>query len=337
VPIVLSPSRTFAVPYLWEILGAGYPIVSFSTCPYSCKTPNVETIYIKRRKRNWVASLEGKFSRRQIRMLENLFPQAIFNRLPATTSIGNIGAVLHPAAYLLNDHAIQQAERAGQVFNFYKDGIAGNYEVAKTLEDIDQVRLRIAKQLGLQVFGLHEDPKDDEWQALIDKLRRDEVKHADDVVDLRHIRHDHLVVINNAITSVQHWLDYTYGVRRIEGESLQNAIARTPTYLKNSIPQRRYVEEDIPTGIVPLLAIAERLKIDSAPLKNILNLYLEKFHTKHGHDWRDLHPFSTDFIVNYLQGNLSPIKTRYPFRNRLLSNFEFVEPAMGSPDTPASV
>jgi hypothetical protein len=334
VPIVLSPSRTFAVPYLWEILGAGYPFVSFSTCPYSCKTPNVETIFIKRRKRNWVASLEGDFSRRQIKMLENLFPQAIFNRLPATTSIGNVGAVLHPAAYLLNEQAIQQSEMTGQVFNFYKDGIAGNYEVAKTLEDIDQVRLQIAKALGLEVFGLREDPRDDEWQALIDKLRRDEAAHADDVEDLRHIRHDHLVVINNAITSVQHWLDYTYGVRRIEGESLQNAIGRTPTYMKNSIPQSRYVEEDIPTGIVPLLAIAEKLNIDASPLRRILKIYHQKYPVRNGNDWRDLHQFSTDYIVDYLKGNLAPVKRRIPLRSRLRLNLEFAEPSMDPPEPP---
>ena len=49
IPIILSPSRTFAVPYLWKILGEGYPLVSFSTCPYSCKKPNPGTIFIKRR------------------------------------------------------------------------------------------------------------------------------------------------------------------------------------------------------------------------------------------------------------------------------------------------
>jgi hypothetical protein len=335
IPIVLSPSRTFAVPYLWEILGEGYPFVSFSTCPYSCKSPNVETMFIKRRKRNWVASLEGDFSRRQIKMLENLFPQAIFNRLPATTSIGNVGAVLHPAAYLLNHHIIQQAELAGKAFNFYKDGIAGNAEVAKTLEDVDQVRLRIAQQLGLQVYGLHEDPRDDEWQALIDKLRRDEAKHADDVQDLRHIRHDHLIVINNAITSVQHWLDYTYGVRRIKGESLQNTIARTPTYMKNSIPQLRYVEEDIPTGILPLLSIAERLKIDAAPLRNILDIYHHKFPHRQGNDWRDLQEFSSGYIVNYLTGNLSPVRRWLPVRRRSTAYRELMDASINPTGQPS--
>jgi opine dehydrogenase len=324
IPIVLSPSRTFAVPYLWEILGAGYPFVSFATCPYSCKTPHSGTVFIKRRKRNWVASLEGHFNHEHIDLLESLFPQAIFNNIPATTSIGNIGAVLHPAPYLLNYEAVKQAEFYEKVYNFYMDGIAANPEVAKALEDVDQVRLKIADTLGLQVFGLREDPRDNVWKVLIDKLRREEARHANDVEDLRHIRHDHLVVISHAITSVQHWLDYTYGVRKIKGESLQKAIARTPTYQKNSIPQSRYVEEDIPTGIVPLLAIAERLDIDGAPLQRVLDLYHTHYKHGTGHDWRDLEHFSTDFIVDYLTGKLSVINRRLPLQSGFSSAPEVV-------------
>jgi len=324
IPIILSPSRTFAVPYLWKILGQGYPLVSFSTCPYSCKKPNPGTIYIKRRKRNWVASLEGQFSHEHIEMLEALFPQAIFNHVPATTSIGNVGAVLHPAAYLLNYDAILESELSRQVYNFYMDGIAANPEVAQALEAIDQVRLKIADTLGLSVFGLKEDPRDDEWQSLIDDLRREEARHADDIEDLRHIRHDHLVTINNAITSVQHWLDYTYGVRRIPGESLQNAIARTPTYQKNSIPQIRYVEEDVPTGIVPLLAIAERLDIDGTPLRTVLDIYRTHFNYGRAHGWCDLACFSTDFIVDYLKGNLSIINRRLPVQKEVLPDLDYL-------------
>jgi opine dehydrogenase len=324
IPIILSPSRTFAVPYLWQILGQGYPLVSFATCPYSCKKPNIGTIFIKRRKRNWVASLEGQFSHEHIEMLETLFPQAIFNRVPGTTSIGNVGAVLHPAAYLLNYEAILQAELSRQVYNFYMDGIAANPQVAQALEAIDQVRLKIADTLGLRVFGLNTDPREDEWQSLIANLRREEARHADHIEDLRHIRHDHLVTINNAITSVPHWLDYTYGVRRIPGESLGQAIARTPTYQKNSIPQIRYVDEDVPTGIVPLLAIAERLDIDGAPLRKVLDIYRTHFKYGRAHGWRDLACFSTDYIVDYLQGNFSIINRRLPVQKEVIPDLDYL-------------
>ena len=58
-PIVLSPSRSVASPYMWRILGEKYPIICLSTCPYSCKAPKPGTALIKRRKRTFIASLEG--------------------------------------------------------------------------------------------------------------------------------------------------------------------------------------------------------------------------------------------------------------------------------------
>lgn len=66
---------------------------------------------------------------------------------------------------------------------------------------------------------------------------------------LRQIRREFTKYLNNCIVSAAHWLDLTYGVKRIEGESLSDTIGRTPTYQSNSVPQLRYVEEDIPTGL----------------------------------------------------------------------------------------
>ena len=34
-PVVLSPSRSMASPYMWRILGEKYPVICLSTCPYS--------------------------------------------------------------------------------------------------------------------------------------------------------------------------------------------------------------------------------------------------------------------------------------------------------------
>ena len=52
-PVVLSPSRSVASPYMWRILGEKYPVICLSTCPYSCKTPKPGTSLIKRRKRTF--------------------------------------------------------------------------------------------------------------------------------------------------------------------------------------------------------------------------------------------------------------------------------------------
>lgn len=303
IPIVLSPPRTFAVPYLWKILGEGYPFVCFSTCPYSCKAPNDGSVYIKRRKRSWLVSLEGRFRQSQIDMLETLFPQAIYSHIPATSSLGNIGAVFHPGTYLLNLEEIVKAKANNREYSFYMEGIANNVKVASHLEQIDQIRLKIATKLGLNTFGLKENPNEDRWKQIMSSLRDKENEiNNDDIDELRRIRHRYLKEINDSIASAQHWLDYTYGVQRIPGETLQSAIARTPTYQKKSVPQIRYVEEDVPTGLVPLKAIAERLNINVAAIADLIKLYDRNFGFKEKNDWRDLKEFSTEYIISYLTG-----------------------------------
>ncbi|SEO26505.1 NAD/NADP octopine/nopaline dehydrogenase, alpha-helical domain [Amphibacillus marinus] len=301
IPIILSPSRTFAVPYLWDILGEGYPFVCFSTNPYSCKAPTDGSVFIKRRKRSWLVSLEGEFKPYQIDLLMQLFPQALVNQIPATTSIGNIGAIFHPTAYLLNYAAIVKAEQDGDCYSFYTKGIANNGPVARHLEQIDQIRLKIADMLGLTVFGLADSPNEDRFQLIMDHLRVKE-EQVDDIDRLRQIRHDYLREINDSILSAQHWLAYTYDVERVTDEGLAGAISRTKTYHNRSYPQVRYVEEDVPTGLVPIMAIGERLGLDVTPIKQIIDLHDQFFNRTDSTDWRDLSEFSTDFILRYLKG-----------------------------------
>ncbi|MFW6262865.1 MAG: NAD/NADP octopine/nopaline dehydrogenase family protein [Thermotogota bacterium] len=307
IPIILSPSRTFIVPYLWRILGEGYPFICFSTCPYSCKSNQIGKVYIKKRKRNWMGSLEGHFKSESLRIVKKLYPQAIFNHVPATTSIGNIGAVFHPGPYLLNYEAIQAAEKGKKVYSFYMAGIAKNKSVAGHIEAIDQIRLQIASHLKLQVFGLREQPNEERWAEILDVLRSKEKKAYDDLSELRQLRQHYLIEINEAVMSAQHWLDYTYGVTRIPGEGLDQAIARTSTYKKRSRPQSRYVEEDIPTGIVPLRAIAKRFDLDTGPMDFILELHKKHYKRGQKKDWRDLKSFSTEYITDYLQGKFFKI------------------------------
>lgn len=302
VPLVLSPSRTFSSPYLWKILGEGYPIACFSTCAYSCKAPAPDVAYIKRRKRNWVISLEGEFNRAQVNLIQSLFPQAVINHIPATTSLGNVGAVFHPATYLLNYEEIQRRKIAGEIFSFYMDGIADQPEVGEMLDAIDQMRLKIAAQLGFSVFGLKENPQEERWAELIHNMRMKE-RPGEDVQALRRIRRDSLQILNDSITSCEHWLDYTYGVRRIPGEPMHKAIERTPTYQKNSVPQGRYVEEDIPTGLLPLRNLAARLGIDTSAADYVLTLYRQYYNPEDAVGVRTLDEFSDQYIKDYLTGS----------------------------------
>lgn len=302
IPIILSPSRSVASPYLWKILGERYPIVCFSTCPYSCKAPKPEVSLIKRRKRTWISSLEGDFNPNHIKLLKELFPQASLSKIPALTSLNNIGAIFHCATYLLNYDEINRKQREGLVFSFYMDGIASRPEVGEVLEAIDQIRLNIAKRLGIKVFGLIGDEREDVWRKLTNGLRALEAEHEDEVEELRKIRKLFMEYLNNCVFSAQHWLDLTYGVERIEGESLSSAIGRTPTYQKNSVPQLRYLTEDIPTGLVPFEALAKRLDVEC----DIVTEMIDKYNNIMGCEIRDkgrnLKEFTTEYLIDYLQG-----------------------------------
>ena len=304
VPIILAPSRSVASPYLWQIVGERYPIVCFSTCPYSCKAPKPEVSLIKRRKRTYIASLEGDVNRDHVQMLRELFPQAALTTVPALTSLNNIGGVFHCATYMLNIDEIERRKEAGEIFSFYMDGIAARPEVGEVLEKIDQVRLQIAHALGIKTFGLKEKPREDIWRKLINGLRALEEESADDIDILRRIRKEFTEYLDNCVISAQHWLDITYGVERIEGESLCEAIGRTPTYQKNSVPQLRYVTEDIPTGLVVFEALAKMLDIDCAVVTEIIDLYDKRFNANARADGRNLKEFDKDFILGYLKGTI---------------------------------
>lgn len=157
------------------------------------------------------------------------------------------------------------------------DGIAKRPEIGRVLEQIDQVRLQIANKIGLSTFGLRDNPREDVWRKLTNGLRALEEEHEGEIDILRKIRRLFSEYLNTSIISGQHWLDITYGVTRIEGESLSDAIGRTPTYQKNSVPQLRYVTEDIPTGLVPLEVLGRYLDVDCSAITNIIDEYESRF------------------------------------------------------------
>ena len=305
VPVVLAPSRSFASPYLWKIVGKQYPFICFSTCPYSCKAPRPEVALIKRRKRTYVASLEGDINKKQVDMLRELFPQAALTTTPALTSLNNIGAVFHCATYMLNKEEIDRRQEAGEIFSFYMDGIAARPEVGKVLEEIDQVRLKIADALGIRTFGLKENPREDIWRKLTNALRALEEESADDIDILRRIRKEFTEFLDRCVISAPHWLDLTYGVVRNENETLSEAIGRTPTYQKNSVPQLRYITEDIPTGLVAYEALAKMFGIECSACSNIIDMYDELTGGDVRSEGRNLEGFSKEYVIQYLRGEIS--------------------------------
>lgn len=302
IPLVLSPSRSFASPYLWQVLGNGYPIICLSTCPYSCKILGPNRAYLKRRKRTYIASLEGNVQKYQESIFKNIFHHAAVTRTPALTTLNNIGAVFHCATYIMNYDEIKHCEQIGKPFSFYIDGIAKREDVSNVIEQIDQIRLQIAAKLGLSVFGLKENPRENIWRKLTNALRALEEESGDDIDMLRRIRREFTEYLNNCVVSAAHWLDLTYGVQRIVGENLSNTIARTPTYQNNSVPQKRYIEEDIPTGLVVYESLAKMLDIDASACTYIIDMYNKCFNTDARFVGRNLEGYSKDYILNYLSG-----------------------------------
>ncbi len=302
IPIILSPCRTMLVPQLWKVLGEGYPFVCFSTCAYSCKAPEDAVSYIKRRKRVWIASLEGDIGEKDFSKLELLFPQCIWSRIPAVTSLGNIGMVFHPATYLLNYEAIVQAEKAGQDYSFYMEGIANAPQVGITLEKIDAIRLEIARQIGIKVLQPGKATDESEWNAIMDELYTHEKNWEQNIVKLRAVRREHLSKISSMVVGTQFWLDYTYGVKRIVNEPLYKAIGRTPTYQKMSVAQKRYIEEDVPTGLLPLYKLGKYFKLDVSILEELLQKYCN-IENKNFTDFIDAYGEITEGIINYLRGS----------------------------------
>ena len=71
-----------------------------------------------------------------------------------------------------------------------------------------------------------------------------------------------------------------------------------------SVPQKRYVEEDIPTGLVPLEALAKRFNINHDEITYIIDLYDEKFNVDSRAKGRNLEKFETEFLIKYLTGEM---------------------------------
>ncbi len=115
------------------------------------------------------------------------------------------------------------------------EGIAEKAGVGRCMEAIDQTRLHIAHSLGLSVFGCSISPREQEWKDMMNRMRLSEIKYRDDIEKLRVLRHKYLQDISESIVSAQHWLDFTYGVTRIPGESLSSAIGRTPLPIRRCL------------------------------------------------------------------------------------------------------
>lgn len=314
IPLILSPSRTFTVPEIWKILGEGYPIIGFSTCIYSCKAPEPGVSFIKRRKRSWIASMEGNIDKSVIEKLRYVFKQCVWSNLPASTSLGNIGMVFHPTTYLLNYDAISEKKAKKQEFSFYMEGIANRPDVGEHLEKIDRIRLELAEKIGIKVYMPGREKDEEEWQVLTAPLYKEENLYLGDIEELRKLRQRTLNKIRDCVVGTQFWLDYTYGVKRIKGEPLYQTIARTPTYQKMSVAQERYINEDMPTGLFPIFVFGKKLGIDVSAIEQIVTLY--ESYKGDSAKWINIYKqYDIGYVKEYLLGEINAKKNESKNRN----------------------
>jgi len=208
--VVLHPGRTGGALEFSHILRAAgcrtRPLISEAqTLLYACRIEGHARVNIKSIKHVVeFAALPAVANRRVLAALQPVFPEFEPAENVLATGLANIGAVFHPAAFLLNAGAVD----AGDEFKFYTEGMTP--AIVDLISSIDHERVAVANRYGVSVL------------------------------------------------SAKEWLRRSY---RVQGDSLHEMIRRNKAYRGIKAPQtlqHRYVFEDIPTGLVPIIALGKR-------------------------------------------------------------------------------
>jgi opine dehydrogenase len=223
--VILSPGRTFGVLEFANVLrkygcGKNIGLVEAGTSLYISRAQGDGLVLVKSLKHELSVAVfpisdAGWIADR----VKTLFPQCKFEPDVMHTSLGNMGAVIHPTALLLNWSQVEESQKP---LDFYLEAITPS--VAGIMERIDAERLSLAKALGLEIPSLRE------------------------------------------------WLEHSYGVR---GDSLVGTIRQIEGYRGLTTPltlSHRYVQEDVPTGLVPLASLAKLLKLETPTMDLIIDL-----------------------------------------------------------------
>ena len=220
--ILLNPGRTFGALEVWRVLRergctADVIVGEANTLVYVSRASVPGRATIKAVKRT--VPVSALFAHDTPYLLERIggaYPQFSAAASFLETSLGNIGAVFHPAITLLNRHRIA----AGIPFDFYTAGVT-----RRTARFIAQV--------------------DDEVQALARAL-------------------------GSRALSVTEWLNSRYGIERAD---IYTMLQSNPSYQNIKAPttlDHRYLWEDIPTGLVPISAVACALGIETPAIDRLI-------------------------------------------------------------------
>ncbi|ABR49106.1 NAD/NADP octopine/nopaline dehydrogenase [Alkaliphilus metalliredigens QYMF] len=151
--IVLNPGRTFGALEFQENYEKynqtfKQTIAETQTIIYTCRKTKEDAVNIIALKSDvLISTFDAKENEKIIlRLPECLQKYFIPARSMIETSIGNVGMILHCAPLLLNTG---WTENESNIYKYYYDGITPS--VGRLIEKIDQERVLVSKELGLEV------------------------------------------------------------------------------------------------------------------------------------------------------------------------------------------
>jgi opine dehydrogenase len=152
--LVLNPGRTGGALEVASILGRRgrfIPVAETQTLLFACRRSGERAVTFNGIKGSVrVGVFPARHSGRVMAGLGEILPQ--FRLVPdvLTTSLGNIGAVLHPASAILNAGLIQ----SGRAYDYYRETMSR--AVCGVIERVDQERMALARAAGAEVFSVQQ-------------------------------------------------------------------------------------------------------------------------------------------------------------------------------------
>lgn len=156
--ILLMPGRTGgAIEFarVLETMGVDktVTVAEAQTILHTCRpgTQEGEVVVFSTKQHIPVASLPASKTDAVLELIAPVFPQFTKAESVLETSMGNVGAILHPAPTLLN---VGWIETLRTQFLHYYEGITQS--VADFIEQLDQERLAVAHSMGAEVLSVKE-------------------------------------------------------------------------------------------------------------------------------------------------------------------------------------
>lgn len=149
--LVLNPGRTGGALEVASILSRKekpISVVEIQSLLFACRRKGEKAVHFNGVKDFLRAGVfPAKKTEQVMARLREVLPQ--FRAVPdvLTTSLGNIGAMFHPASSLLNVGIIQ----SGKTYDYYRETMTR--AVTRVIEEVDQERMAVARAAGAEVFS----------------------------------------------------------------------------------------------------------------------------------------------------------------------------------------